>query len=135
MAQAQTGPRPGGVREEGSGWIAFAGVMLLTVATFNTVYGIAALANDDYFAADELLFGDLSAWGAAYLGVATIQVIAAVLIFMRNSVGAFIGIVLAMLNGTVALLSIGAYPLWSVTVMVVDGLIIYALTVYGFNED
>ena len=30
-----------------------------------------------------------------------------------------------------ALLSVGAYPVWSVIILVLDGLVIYALTVYG----
>src|SRR5918997_1062517 len=34
---------------QGGGWLTFAGVMFLIAATFNTVYGISALANDDYF--------------------------------------------------------------------------------------
>jgi hypothetical protein len=33
---------------------------------------------------------------------------------------------LALLNGTVALFSIGAYPVWSIVVLAIDGLIIYA---------
>lgn len=32
-------------------------------------------------------------------------------------------------------IAIGVYPLWSVIMMVMDGLIIYGLTVYGFGED
>jgi hypothetical protein len=39
-----------------------------------------------------------------------------------------------MLSATLALVSIGAYPLWSIIIMFVDGLIIYGLTVYGFGE-
>ena len=38
---------------------------------------------------------------------------------------------LASLNAVVALLSLGAYPVWSVIILVLDGLVIYALTVYG----
>ena len=120
---------------EGRGWLTFAGVMFLIAATFNTVYGISALANDDYFAVDELLFGDLSLWGALYLAVAAAQAITAVLVFARSSFGAFLGILIAMLSATLALVSIGAYPLWSITIMFVDGLIIYGLTVYGFGEE
>ena len=122
-------------REEirGRGWLSFAVVMFLIAATFNAVYGIAALANDDYFAADELLFGDLSMWGAFYLTVAALQVAAALLVWARS--GFELGIVLAVVSATLALLSIDAYPIWSITVMVVDGLIIYALTVYGFGEE
>jgi hypothetical protein len=39
--------------------------------------------------------------------------------------------VLAALSAIVALLSLGAYPLWSVIILLLDGLVIYALTVYG----
>ena len=35
------------------------------------------------------------------------------------------------LNAVVALLSVGAYPLWSVIILILDGVVIYALTVYG----
>jgi hypothetical protein len=119
----------------GGGWLTFAAVMFLIAATFNTVYGIAALANDDYFAVDELLFGDLSLWGALYLIVAASQAVAAVLVFARSPFGAGLGIVLAGISATLALISIGAYPIWSIAVMVVDGLIIYGLTVYGFGEE
>jgi hypothetical protein len=41
------------------------------------------------------------------------------------------GIVFAMLNAIAQILAIGAYPVWSVIILVIDGLIIYALTVYG----
>jgi hypothetical protein len=128
-------PRSQGKQIAGGGWLTFAGVMFLIAATFNTVYGIAALANDDYFAVDELLFGDLSMWGALYLIVAASQVAAALLVFARSAFGAGLGILLAGINATLALISIGAYPIWSIAVMVVDGLIIYGLTVYGFGEE
>lgn len=133
---APGGPMREARRErEGGGWLTFAGVMFLIAATFNAVYGVSALANDDYFAVDELLFGDLSMWGALYLGAAALQAIAALLLFARSSVGSFLGIAIAMISATLALVSIGAYPLWSITIMFVDGLIIYGLTVYGFGEE
>lgn len=122
-------PEPG----EGGGWLGFAAVMLLLAAVFNAVYGFAALANDDYFAADELLFGDLSMWGAVYLLFALAQLVAALLIANRKTAGALLGIGLVLLHGTAVLLSIGAYPLWSVTFLVVDGLILYGLSVYGLG--
>ena len=48
-----------------------------------------------------------------------------------SELGALLGIMFAGFNAIAALLAIGAYPLWSVTILVIDGLIIYALTVYG----
>jgi hypothetical protein len=133
MAQGQAPPVSR--EDEGGGWLAFAAVLFLAAATFNTVYGIAALANDDYFAADELLFGDLSMWGAVYLGLAALQLAAGLLILGRRSFGAVMGIAIALLHGTVALMSIGAYPVWSVIVLVIDGMIIYGLTVYGLARE
>lgn len=115
--------------------MAFAGVMFLIAATFNAVYGISALVNDDYFRADELLFGDLSFWGVIYLIVAATQLVTALLVFSRSAAGVVVGIALAMLNATITLLSIGAYPVWSIIVLAVDGLIIYGLTVHGTAED
>jgi hypothetical protein len=121
-------------RVEGGGWLTFAAVIFLISAAFNTVYGIAAFANDDYFAADELLFGDLSLWGAIYLIFAAAEVATAMLILSRNSAGAVLGIGLASLHAIAVLMSIGAYPLWSVILLVIDGMIIYGLTVYGFSD-
>jgi hypothetical protein len=118
----------------GRGFITLAGVMLFIAAAANALWGIAAFASDDYFAADELLFGDLSVWGGVYLGIAAVQLVTAVLIFNRSHLGALLGILIAGLNALVQLMAIGAYPIWSVIVLVIDGLIIYGLCVYGFDE-
>jgi hypothetical protein len=121
--------------DSGRGWSVFAGVMFLVAASANALYGIAALANDDYFAADELLFGDLAAWGVFALIFATLQLATGVMILRRQAFGAVTGIMLAVIHATVALISIGAYPLWTCVVLVVDGLIIYGLSVHGADWD
>ena len=115
----------------GRNWAAFAAVLFLILGVFNAIDGIAALANDDYFRADELLFGDLSMWGTIFLVIGAIQLLTAFLIFRGSFVGASLGITLASLNAVLALLSIGAYPIWSTIILVLDGVVIYALTVYG----
>jgi hypothetical protein len=125
---------PPGVRD-GRGWRTFAAVMLFAAGATNALWGIAALVNDDYFTVDELLFGDLSMWGVLYLVFAAVQVITGFLILGRSAFGAVLGIGIALLSGILALISIGAYPVWSIVVLVIDGLIIYGLTVYGFAED
>jgi hypothetical protein len=113
------------------GWAAFAAIMILIVGVFNVIYGLAAIIDDDYFGAGELLFGDLSLWGWIHLVLGVLQVFTAALIFAGNVLGAVLGIMFAGFSAIAALLAIGAYPVWSVIILVVDGLIIYALTVYG----
>jgi hypothetical protein len=113
------------------GWAAFAAIMVLIVGVFNVIYGLAGIIDDDYFEAGELLFGDQSLWGWIHLALGVLQVITAALIFAGNELGAVLGIMFAGFSAVAALLAIGAYPVWSVIILVVDGLIIYALTVYG----
>jgi hypothetical protein len=115
----------------GQNWAAFAGTVFLVLGFFNIIDGVAALVNDDYFAADELLFGDLAMWGVLFLLVGTAQLLACLLIFRGAVFGAFLGITLAGVNAAIALLSIAAYPIWSIIILVLDGVVIYALTVYG----
>ena len=117
--------------ERGRGWAAFAAVLFLVAGVFSIVQGIAFLANDDYFVADELLFGDLSMWGTLYLILGAIQLLTALLIWRGSVMGTLLGIALAGLSAVNALLSVGAYPIWSLIILALDGVIIYALTVYG----
>jgi hypothetical protein len=118
----------------GGGWLLFAGTMVLIAALASAVFGVAALAGDDSFSDDELLIGDLSAWGVFFLTVAAIQGMIALLIFARNPVGAFLGIMAALLGGSLALLTILAHPLLSILVIAIDGLVIFALWAYGLRR-
>jgi hypothetical protein len=115
----------------GQGWAAFAATMVLIAGVFNVIYGLAAIVDDNYFAPNDLLFGNLSLWGWIHLILGVLQVLAASMIFAGSELGALLGIMFACFSAVAALLAIGAYPLWSVIILVLDGLIIYALTVYG----
>jgi hypothetical protein len=115
----------------GTGWAGFAGVMILVLGSFNLIWGLVALVNDDYFVADELLMWDLTAWGWIHVIIGAVQVLTAILIFSGNSWGAVLGLMFVFFNAIGALLSIGAFPIWSIVILVLDGLVIYALTVYG----
>lgn len=119
---------------EGHGWLTFSAVMFFAAGAANGLWGIAALSKASYFHSDSLLFGDLKMWAVLALVFAGLQLLAGGLIVARRTSGMVIGIGLALLSGFFALLTIGGYPVWSVVVLVIDGLIIYGLTVYGFGE-
>jgi hypothetical protein len=121
-------------RRARTGWFTFAGVLFLVGAGANALWGISALVDDDYFSADELLFGDLALWGALYLGFAVLLAVTGVLILRASEAGIVLGTVLASIHFLVSLPTIGAYPLWTVLVLVIDGLIIYGLLVHGPDE-
>jgi len=114
-----------------SGWAVFAGVLFLLAGIFHLMWGIAAFASDDTFIADELLFGDLSLWGAFYLIVGALQLAAAWLISTARRSGQIMGLILAVLSAINAMLTFAAYPLWSATILLLDLLVIYGLAVHG----
>ena len=114
-----------------SGWAVFAGVLFLLAGLFHAMWGIAALANDDNFVSDELLFGDLSLWGVFYLVLGAAQIAIAWLIGTGSRAGRWLGLVFASLSAVNAMFSLGAYPLWSAAIMIVDLLVIYGLAVHG----
>jgi len=114
-----------------NGWVGFAGIVLLIAGVFNIIDGFVAIANDDFFVADELLWGDLSAWGAAWLILGIVQIVTAGLIFSAHPLGQVFGITLAGLNAIGQLMFISVFPIWSVAIMVLDAFIIYALAVHG----
>jgi hypothetical protein len=115
----------------GGGWIVFSGTFLALVGMFNIIWSIAAFSSDSHFRRADLLFGNLTMWAWILLIVGLMQIAAAFGIFAGKGMAQVIAILLAMVNATVQLLSVGAYPIWSITVFALDCLVIYGLTVYG----
>jgi hypothetical protein len=129
--EASTSPTsPTSPTRPGTGWAAFAGMMILIAGSFNIIWGIVAVT-DDYFSSANLIFWNLDAWGWVHIVLGALQIVTALLIFSGSTMGAVLGITFAFFNAIGALLDIGAFPVWSVIILVLDGLIIYALTVYG----
>jgi hypothetical protein len=116
-----------------SGWVTFAGVMLAIAAAFDFIWAMTAFANDDYFI-NNLLFGDLTAWGVLYLIGAGLLAMTSYLVFRRSALGQMLGVFLAAVNAVGALLTAGAYPVWSISIMVVNALVIYGLTAHWDGE-
>jgi hypothetical protein len=110
------------VQPAGGGWLAFAGTMVLVAALADGVYGIDAIGADETWR------------GVAFLVIAAAQTMVALMIFARNPAGALFGILLAMLNGTIALLTIADHLGWSIAVMTIDLLVIFGLWAYGLQR-
>jgi len=113
-----------------SGIVTFVGVLFIVVGAFNLLDGVVALVNDDYFVADELLFGDLAAWGVWWLLVGGLQALTGILMLSRRWVSLMLALGLACINAFTQLMWLGAYPAWAIAAMIVDGLIIWALTTH-----
>ena len=119
-------------REQGQGWITFAGIMILTLGVLNGIWGIAAIGRSSFFVADtKLVFDDIRTWGWIMLIVGIVQVLVGLGVFVRNQAARWVGVAIAGLNLVAALTSIRAYPFWALVVIALDVLVIYGLTAYG----
>jgi hypothetical protein len=118
------------MRVEGSGWIGFAGTMMVIVGFVNIIDGIAAISDRKYLAT-QLLFSNMHAWGWFFLIWGIIQILAGLAIYGGASWGAFVGIIAASFNFIAQLSWVHTNTAWALSAMVLDVLVIYALVVYG----
>jgi hypothetical protein len=114
-----------------SGWATFVAVYLTIAGVLNIIWGISALSNKSYFVSGGLLWSELNTWGWIAIIVGAIQVIGALLVAARRAGGAVIAGFLAFCGIMLNFLSIGAYPVWSAILLVVDAMIIWAVTVHS----
>ena len=115
-------------------WVVFGGVMLILVGTFHVVQGLVALVNDDYYLVtrDGLVVKfDFTSWGWVHLVLGIVAGLTGIGLMAGNSVARVAGVVFAVLSALVNLVFIAAYPLWSVIIIALDVIVIYAIIVHG----
>lgn len=107
----------------------FGGVLLLVGSMMEFLQGASAIANDDLYSdgSDYLYRFDMQTWGTVHVIIAVLSAIVAIGVLARRSWGQVCGILIAGLSilGNFAFLP--HYPLWSVIVIALDVLIIWAL--------
>jgi hypothetical protein len=120
------------MNEQRSGWVTFAGVMLLIAGVLNVIYGIAAIGDSNFFINDsKYILSNLNTWGWITLIIGVIQLFAAFSLWSGNLYGRIIGIGAAGLSAIGALLSIPAYPFWSLAIFAIDIVIIHQIATRG----
>jgi hypothetical protein len=133
---AQQTYAPGGAtyadEREGSGWITFAGVMIIVVAILNIIDGIAAISRSKFYVANaQYMVSDLRTWGWIILGIGVLQLFIGFGVWAGNQFARWAGVVIVSLDMIAQLLFIPAYPFWSLAIFTVDVLVIYGLVAYG----
>ena len=94
----------------------------------NVIYGIAAIGNSNFFVHDHALrVRHLKSWGWVMLIIGILELFASVSLFAGKTFGRWFGIGVGSLAAIGALLSIPAYPLWSIAIFALSLWIIYGL--------
>jgi hypothetical protein len=132
-ARPGTSPPPAAYQDErGSGWMTFAGTMLLILGTINVIEGIAAVSNSKFFVhGTKYIFSDLNTWGWIAIIFGACQLLTAIGVYARSVGAAIVGVGFASLNAVAQLLAIPSYPLLSLALFALDIMVIYGLIVYS----
>jgi hypothetical protein len=117
-----------------TGWVVFASFMMIMVGSFQIVEGFVAIFDKGFYAvgkSGQVISVDYNVWGWFHVLLGAVILVSGVGILAGNMAARTVGVILAGLSALANLLFIAAYPFWSLTIIAVDVLVIYALTVHG----
>lgn len=117
------------------GMLIYAAVLLGVIGLFNLLDGVAAVANSSFFVAGtKYVVGDLRAWGIAVTVLGGLQVLAAVGVMAGNQIARWFGVAVLGINAVAQMFFIPSYPFWSLMILAVDVVGLYALCAYGGRD-
>ena len=117
-----------------TGWVVFASAMMFLLGSFQAVQGLVAIFDDGFYHVTEgglVIDVDYTAWGWVHLFLGALIIISGAGVLTGNLAARTVGVVLAGLSALVNLAFVEAYPVWSIMIITLDVLVIYALTVHG----
>ena len=121
------------IRERGSGWLAFAGVMLIINGALNVVNGLWAIDRGGTVP-DALYNHNLKTWGWIYLIGGIVVILAGFGVFARAQWARWVGVLVASVSVIGNMLWVFAFPLQALILVFMGVLVLYALLVYGDRE-
>jgi hypothetical protein len=129
-----SGGDPYVVEEAGTGWLAFAAVILGLAGVMRIVDAIWAF---QYHGAlpdnlkDGVLGDNLDTYAWVFLGVGVLLIASSFLVLTRSQFGRWVGVIAAAIAGISAISWMPYYPIWSLVYISLAVLVFYALVAYG----
>jgi hypothetical protein len=116
-----------------SGWVTFAGIVFFVAAFANLFWGLAALDGKSYLDVNGLLYSTLNTWGWVAIGWSAVVAIGAILLLTRMRSGPIVGLVLASVSCIFWLFALPVMPLFAMTAILIDVVVIYGLAAHGIE--
>jgi hypothetical protein len=115
------------------GWVGFAGVMLYLAGFFHLIEGFFALfKNTVYVVGEKNLWAlDYTQWGWIHILGGALLIVAASSLLQGKGFGRTIAVFAAMISAVVNMLFVPIYPIWSLMIVTMNVLVIYAVIVHG----
>jgi hypothetical protein len=114
-----------------TGWVLFAAVMLMILGAFHAIAGFTALFKEEYFLVGDsglVISVNYDAWGWVHLAMGLLTVAAGVSLLSGHMLGRIAAVVVASLSAIYNIAFLAAYPIWSVTMIAIDILVIWAVS-------
>ncbi len=112
-----------------TGWVAFAGIMFLVAGCANVIWGIGAIADKSYLSGDGLLFASLGFWGWIAVIWGALVLFGSYLLLTGSPSGREVGVALAVISAVFWFFALPVLPIFGLTAILIDALIIYGLSV------
>lgn len=115
------------------GWIAFAAAFMIISGAFGLIQGFVALFQDDFYAISdsEIVEIDVSAWGWIHIIFGALLVLVGGALLSGKLWARLMAIILVCLHMVAQFAFLEWYPVWSVIVIAIDVLVLWALIVHG----
>ena len=118
--------------ESWSGWVGFAGLLMVIMGILNFFEGLIAIVRDEYFLihGNQLVVFDTTTWGWLTLLWGIAILLTGVGLLGRSGWARWVAIVLVASNMIEQLAWLGnsSYPLWSLVLMAMQFMVLFALT-------
>jgi hypothetical protein len=116
-----------------SGFIAFAGVMMIMAGGFQILVGLVALFENEFYVTTRnyLLKFDATSWGWIHLLLGLLVFFAGFAVLSGQTWGRVIGTILAVLSALTMFAFVPYYPFWALAVITLDVFVIWALFAHG----
>jgi hypothetical protein len=117
-----------------AGWVVFGGVMMIMLGLIQVIQGLVALLDDKYFLVTKsglVVSVDYTTWGWVHLVLGIVTGLTGVGLLAGNTLARVVGVAIATVSALVNLVFIPAYPIWSIIVITLDVIVIFAIVVHG----
>ena len=116
-----------------AGWVFFAGVLMVVIGILDFFQGLIAIIRDNYYVVtrQQVFAFDVSTWGWIMLFWGILLFLAGLGLAAKSGWARWFTIIVLFLNLLAQLSFLGnsGYPLWSLTIVTLEILVLYALTV------
>jgi hypothetical protein len=116
------------------GWVFFAATMMILAGFYQAIMGFVALFDEGYFAVTEgglITNVEYATWGWIHLAFGLIAIVSGFGVMFGQAWARVVGVAMAMVSVLTNVAFLAAYPIWCISVIVIDVIAVYALIVHG----